>query len=433
MEQFFYRNLLEQLKKWISRKEIYAIKGPRQSGKTTLLRILKDYLIGEKGVAFENIVFLTLEDREVLEKFSRNPKEFVRSLVLHKQNERFYFLIDEFQYLQDGGQKLKLLYDLFENIKFIITGSSSLELTGKTAKFLVGRMFSFYLYQLSFEEFISVKSSQLNNVYQENSRLIKEFILEGKDFSCPQEDIFGGDFERYFEEYSLFGGYPEVIKTDDIETKRLILKNIYDTYVSKDIIELLKITDISKFRTILELLANQIGCLINYNSLTTDSGSYFNQIKHYLSVLEETFIIGQLRPFFTNKTTELKKNPKAYFIDPGLRNYLLNNFNEFSLRPDKGGIVENIVFTQLKIKEFDPLKYWRTLSKAEVDFIIEIGGELVPIEVKYSYFKRPQITRSFRNFILQYQPQKAIVLTKNFWGNLNFEKTIIKFIPVWYL
>ena len=433
MEQFFYRNLLEQLKKWISRKEIYAIKGPRQSGKTTLLKILKDYLIGEKGIAFENIVFLTLEDREVLEKFSRNPKEFVRSLVLHKQNEQFYFLIDEFQYLQDGGQKLKLLYDLFENIKFIITGSSSLELTGKTAKFLVGRMFSFYLYQLSFEEFISVKSSQLNNVYQENSRLIKEFILEGKDFSCPQEDIFGGDFERYFEEYSLFGGYPEVIKTDNIETKRLILKNIYDTYVSKDIIELLKITDISKFRTILELLANQIGCLINYNSLTTDSGSYFNQIKHYLSVLEETFIIGQLRPFFTNKTTELKKNPKAYFIDLGLRNYLLNNFNEFSLRPDKGGIVENIVFTQLKIKELDPLKYWRTLSKAEVDFIIEIGEELVPIEVKYSYFKRPQITRSFRNFILQYQPQKAIVLTKNFWGDLKFEKTIIKFIPVWYL
>lgn len=433
MEQFFYRNLLEQLKKWISRKEIYAIKGPRQSGKTTLLRILKDYLIGEKGVSLENIVFLTLEDREVLEKFSRNPKEFVRSLVLHKQNEQFYFLIDEFQYLQDGGQKLKLLYDLFENIKFIITGSSSLELTGKTAKFLVGRMFSFYLYQLSFEEFISVKSSQLNNVYQENSRLIKEFILEGKDFACPEEDIFGGDFERYFEEYSLFGGYPEVIKTDDIETKRLILKNIYDTYVSKDIIELLKITDISKFRTILELLANQIGCLINYNSLTTDSQSYFNQIKHYLSVLEETFIIGLLRPFFTNKTTELKKNPKAYFIDPGLRNYLLNNFNEFSLRPDKGEIVENIVFTQLKIKELNPLKYWRTLSKAEVDFIIEIGGELVPIEVKYSYFKRPQITRSFRNFILQYQPQKAIVLTKNFWGNLNFEKTIIKFIPVWYL
>lgn len=433
MEHFFYRNLLEQLKKWISRREIYAIKGPRQSGKTTLLRILQDYLIGEKGVSLENIVFLTLEDREVLEKFSRNPKEFVRSLVMHKPNEQFYFLIDEFQYLPDGGQKLKLLYDLFENIKFIITGSSSLELTGKTAKFLVGRMFSFYLYQLSFEEFISLKSSQLNNVYQEKSRLIKEFILEGKDFAAQEEDIFGSDFERYFEEYSLFGGYPEVIKTDDIETKRLILKNIYDTYVSKDIIELLKIMDISKFRTILELLANQIGCLINYNSLTTDSQSYFNQIKHYLSVLEETFIIGLLRPFFTNKTTELKKNPKAYFIDLGLRNYLLNNFNEFSLRPDKGGIVENIVFTQLKMKEFNPLKYWRTLSKAEVDFIIEIGGELVPIEVKYSYFKAPQITRGFRNFILQYQPQKAIVLTKNFWGNLNFEKTIIKFIPVWYL
>ncbi len=431
-DQYFPRYLLADLKKWIDRREIYAIKGPRQSGKTTLLKILQDYLIQEKKVNPENIIFLTLEDREILDKFSRSSKEFIRTLIMNKQNERFYFLIDEFQYLVEGGQKLKLLYDLFENIKFIITGSSSLELAGKTGKFLVGRMFSFYLYQLSFEEFIGLKSKQLDNVYQERAKLVRNFITAGKDFRV-EEDIFGDDFKKYFEEYALFGGYPEVAKTEDIETKRIILKNLYDTYITRDIMELLKITDITKFRTILGLLANQTGSLISYNSLTADSQTYFKQIKHYLSILEETFIISLLRPFFTNKTTELKKNPKIYFIDTGFRNHILNNFNELSLRPDGGGIVENAVFTQLKISQPDNLKYWRTLAKAEVDFIVEIGNKVIPIEVKYSYLKVAKVSRGFRNFLLQYRPKRALVLTKGFWGELKIESSLLKFIPVWYL
>ena len=431
-DQYFPRYLLADLKKWIDRREICAIKGPRQSGKTTLLKILQDYLIQGKKVNPENIIFLTLEDREILDKFSRSPKEFIRTLIMNKQNERFYFLIDEFQYLVEGGQKLKLLYDLFENIKFIITGSSSLELAGKTGKFLVGRMFSFYLYQLSFEEFIGLKSKQLDNVYQERAKLVRDFITAGKDFRV-EEDIFGDDFKKYFEEYALFGGYPEVAKTEDIETKRIILKNLYNTYITRDIIELLKITDITKFRTILGLLANQTGSLISYNSLTADSQTYFKQIKHYLSILEETFIISLLRPFFTNKTTELKKNPKIYFIDTGFRNHILNNFNELSLRPDGGGIIENAVFTQLKISQPDNLKYWRTLAKAEVDFIVEIGNEIIPIEVKYSYLKVAKVSRGFRNFLLQYRPKRALVLTKGFWGELKIESSLLKFIPVWYL
>jgi len=430
--QYFPRRLLTDLKKWIDRREIYAIKGPRQSGKTTLLKILQDYLVQERKVNPENIVFLTLEDREVLDKFSRSPKEFVRTLIMHKENERFYFLIDEFQYLVEGGQKLKLLYDLFKNIKFIITGSSSLELAGKTGKFLVGRMFSFYLYQLSFEEFIGLKSKQLDNVYQERIKLIRDFIAKGKNFQI-EVDIFGDDFKKYFEEYALFGGYPEVAKTEDIETKRIILKNIYDTYITRDIIELLKITDITKFRIILGLLANQAGSLINYNNLATDSQAYFKQIKHYLSILEETFIISLLRPFFTNKATELKKNPKIYFIDTGFRNYILNNFNELFLRPDAGEIIENTVFTQLKINQLDNLKYWRTLAKAEIDFIVEIGNEIIPIEVKYSYLKAAKVSRGFRNFLLQYCPKRALVLTKGFWGELKIESSLVKFIPVWHL
>ena len=251
-------------------------------------------------------------------------------------------------------------------------------------------------------------------------------VFDGKDVREVNHDTHDGSFEleskvdkiffsqkcaidylnpegRYFEEYVLFGGYPEVAKAEDVETKRMILKNIYETYITKDIIELLKIMDITRFRTLLGFFANQTGNLVNYNSLATDTQSYFNQIKHHLSILEETFMINLFTPFFTNKTTELKKNPKIYFMDTGLRNYIIDSFNELFLRPDAGKIVENAAFIQLKIKEQNPLKYWRTLAKAEVDFIIEKKDNLVPIEVKYSRFKEPKISRGFRNFLLAYQ------------------------------
>lgn len=430
---FFPRRLMEVLKKWIDRREIYAIKGPRQSGKTTLLKMLQQYLIKEKEINPENIIFLTFEDREILEKFSLNPKDYIKSFIGKRQNERFYFFLDEFHYLADGGQKLKLLYDLFENIKFVITGSSSLELTGKTAKFLVGRMFSFYLFELSFAEFIRVKSSQLNNVYLERSKMLKEFINTGKNFRL-EKDIFRSDFEKYFEEYAIFGGYPEVIKTDDSHTKRTILKNIYETYVTRDIIELLRLNNITKFRTTVRLLAVHISSLVNYNSLCSDSKTYYKELKHYLSVLEETYVISLLRPFYTNKATELKKNPKVYFIDNGLRNYSIDNFNKIEFRTDAGNLVENSAYIQLKINcpEFS-IKYWRTLAKAEVDFILEKEGKIVPIEVKYSNISGPKISRGFRNFILHYKPEKALVLTKGFCGDLKINSSLIKFIPVWYI
>lgn len=433
--EYFPRILLEKLKKWLDRREIFAIKGPRQSGKTTLLKMLRDWLVKEKGIKPENIIFLTFEDKDILEKFSLGPKEYIKSFIGERKNEKFYFLIDEFHYLEQGGQILKLLYDIFENVKFIITGSSSLELTGKTAKFLVGRIFSFELWQLNFEEFTKVKSPQLYNVYKERAKLFKDFILEGKDFSLPEKDIFGKDFQKLFEEYAIWGGFPEVIKTNDEETKRVILKNIYDTYITKDIIELLKLTDYSKFKNLVSILSSQIGNLVNYNNLARDSQSYFKEIKRYLTILEETYIIYLLRPFFTNRISELKKNPKIYFIDTGLRNYILRNFQPLSFRPDAGQIIENTVFSQIKITQEDnySIRYWRTRAKTEVDFILERKGKLIPLEVKYSSFNFPKVSRGFRSFISRYAPKKAIILTKDFWGELKINSTLIKFIPVWYL
>jgi predicted AAA+ superfamily ATPase len=128
----------------------------------------------------------------------------------------------------------------------------------------------------------------------------------------------------------------------------------------------------------------------------------------------------------------LKKNPKVYFVDIGLRNYAINNFNELNLRGDIGQIVENICLFQLKVRYSDfPIKYWRTLAKAEVDFILELGNEIIPIEVKYSV--EPKISRSLRNFISEYKPKKVLVITKGFSGEEKINSSLVKFIPAWYL
>ncbi len=434
-EKYIQRLLLGELMKWIDRKEILAIKGPRQSGKTTLLKMLKNQLVADKKIMEENIVFITFEERDILEKFSLDPKRYIQSFIGDKQEKRFYFLIDEFQYLPNGGQILKMLYDVFDNVKFIITGSSSLELVDKTAKFLVGRIFFFYLWQLNFAEFIKTKSIQLSNAYQERSDQANNFIAEGKDFSAAS-DIFISDLEKVFQEYAVWGGYPAVVQAPNSETKNIILKNIYNTYIDKDIIELLKISDHSKFKKLISVLSAQIGNLANYNSLSQDTGTYFKKLKHYLSILEETYIISLLKPFFSNKISELKKNPKVYFIDSGLRNYIIGGTGgDLMLRQDLGSIMENAAFSQLKFKEeiFGEIKYWRTAGKAEVDFVIEKHNEIMPIEVKYATFNSPQITRGFRSFIQEYRPKRALVLTKNFWGEMKLGSCKIKFAPLWYL
>jgi len=419
------------LKKWLDRREILAIKGPRQSGKTTLLRIISEYLVNVCKVGRQNVIYITFEDRDILEAFSRDPKGYINSYISDK-NKKHYFLIDEVHYLKEAGQKLKLLYDLYENLKLVITGSSSLELTGSTAKFLVGRVFLFNLFQFSLGEFLETKEVNLYNVYKENMNILKRFIEEGKGFDV-KEEIFEKDFTRHFEEYLKFGGYPEVVKTNNLEAKQIILKNIYDTYITKDIVELLRMGDVSCFRTVVVLLANTIGGLINYNSLAADGKSYFRQIKYFLSVLEETFVVRILRPFFLNITTELKKNPRIYFVDTGLRNYIINNFNELSLRQDAGKLVENVTLSELCQKSDYSVKYWRTVGKAEVDFILDNRKTVIPVEVKYSRLKSPEISRGFRNFVNQYKPERAIVLTKGYWDRITVNKTRVIFFPVWYI
>jgi predicted AAA+ superfamily ATPase len=424
--EIFPRDILPKLTKWLDRKEAYAIKGPRQSGKTTLLKILQEKLKGK------NVVYLNFEDPDVLEAFETNPKRYVKSYMI--DSGRYYFLMDEYQYVKNSGKTLKLLYDTFENAKFIVTGSSSLELSDAIAKFLVGRVFFFELLQFSFNEFLTAKNPRLANVYKEKNRQVKEFIIDSV-ISPTEKDIFQKEFTPLLNEYLTFGGYPALIqKAADSETKKTILKNIYDTYVSKDVIQFLKISDPAKYRCIVRSLAALTGKIVNYNELSSTCQSYYKETKQTISTLAETYIIQIIQPFHTNPITELKKNPKVYFFDTGLRNHIINNFNPIEKRTDAGAIIENYTLLCLRNSFSNKtINYWRTTAKAEVDFILRLNEEIIPIETKYQQFPKPKISRSLRSFIKTYKPQKALIITKNFCGYQKIENTTIMFVSAHYI
>lgn len=430
-----YRDLLEEIKFYLKRKEYIAIVGPRQSGKTTLLEMLKDYLI-EKGHAEEDMVqTVTFEDRRLLAEFEADPAAFLRS-YFPPSSEKAYFFIDEFQYAENGGQKLKLLFDTNKNIKIIITGSSSLDIKAQTGKYMVGRILTFHLYPFNFAECLKADSSRLEHIYRNGHEHLQTWI-QGERIGPLKsgKDIFSEEMTGRYEHYCVWGGYPAVVLSDTDREREKILSEILNGYIMKDIKTLLELATDSNLLSLSRYCAVHAGNLINYQKIGEASGLNYRQVKKHLNILKATMICREVRPFFKNRQKELTKNPKIFFFDTGFRNSLMENMNSLEKRSDKGAIVENAVFIRLTemSKGQDTIHFYRTKAGAEVDFIYRTKGAAIPVEVKYSSMNREKVSRSFASFITSFVPSRGIILTKDFWGRTTTEKTDILFAPAYYL
>ncbi len=410
------RKLEKTILKYLSKREILAIIGPRQSGKTTLLQKIQSEL--------PNSIFISFEDRDDLELFETDPKGFAEKYFGYR-----YIFIDEFQYSKSGGKNLKLLYDLYPKNKVILSGSSAIDLTINTIKYLVGRIFVFNLYNLNFEEYLTFTDNPLLKVYQEYK---KGFNLKNVKINLPKvSPTLNKQFSTVFEEFVIWGGYPRVVLSKSKEEKTLVLKNIYNTYFLRDIRDSLGLIDDFKLSALIRAISLQIGQLVEYNDLGQVSGYDYITLKKYLNVLEKTFIAKPIKPYFTNKRTELVKNPKLYFFDTGLRNFIVNDFRKLNERTDSGFLLENFLENQLQKSEIET-KYWRTKSQAEVDFILKVKSQLVPLECKLS-LKKPQVTRSFASYISEYRPVIGIITCNMVPETINRDSSKIYFIPPWLI
>ncbi len=392
---YYKRDLELKLEKYLESPEIIAIFGPRQVGKTTLLK--------EFYKRVDNPIFLTFEDIELKLLFEEDIKSFI-ALYIEPYEHIF---IDEFQYAKMGGKHLKYIYDTTKK-KIFISGSSAMELSINAIKYLAGRIFVFNLYSFSFGEFLRVKDENLYQLYLNADENISTFLVNR--------------INLYLEEYLTYGGYPRVILSKTNEEKEEVLKNLLSIYLLRDIKEIAKIADEAKMYRLLKALSLQIGNVVVYSELAKLVGVNTVQLKEYLSIFEKAFLTKAITPFFTNKQLEIVKNPEFFFFDLGLRNVIIKNFLPLSNRGDKGAMLENFVFRELVERE---LKYYRTKNGAEVDFIID---DVMPIEVK-SNLSAIKISKSYHYFLENYKPKEGYVLSFNQLGKKVFNETTLNFIP----
>ena len=401
------RSLERRLRRLVSTPEIIALLGARQVGKTTLMRRIFQRLPGQK-------VFLDFEDPEALALFDEDIQAFARLYVDGKD----YVFLDEFQYSRHGGKHLKFLYDRYP-AKFVISGSSSLDVALKAAAALVGRVMLLELFPLSFEEFLCFRDPDL-------VPLVRQYVHELKPFPEPLHRRL----LRHLEEFTLWGGYPRVATSEAPEERAEVLKNLLVTYLMKDIRGFFRLATEYPLQKLMRALALQIGGLIQYTELAQVSGLSYQELKRHLAILEETYILKFSRPFFTNRRLELVKNPKVYFLDLGFRNHLAQDFRGWSSRPDVGPLVENFVASEL-VKRGHELKFWRTKSGAEVDFVIEVREGPLPLEVKAG--TGGALGKSLLSFLKKYRPKAAYVLYTGNVQSTAAEGTPVQFLPLYAL
>ena len=179
-------------------------------------------------------------------------------------------------------------------------------------------------------------------------------------------------------------------------------------------------------------MAVQIGNLMNLSQLGSHLSIARETLERYIFVLENTFVVKTLPPFFTNRTKELVKMKKVFFYDLGLRNFSISDFKELELRLDKGALAENGVAGELikRISVLQNLHFWRTQAKTEVDFILMDGNDITPIEVKYQRWRSPKVPSGLKVFIENYKPQKAYVFTKDFSDRIDYSHCQVQFLPI---
>lgn len=369
---------------------VLLLTGPRQSGKTTLGKWISQRLIREKR--FKQLLYLNCDLRSIREWLKSIA--FVQEINQQFKLSQYILFIDEVQRLENAGLLLKAIADLQLPIKIMASGSSQLEIKSKVQEFLTGRHISSLILPLSWQE------------------LSKEFAVEPS---------------------IIYGCYPQIVQ---IEQKDFLLQQLYQTYINKDIIEILKIKKSDVMEKLINLLAHCSGQLVNYQQLATDCQVSIPTVQQYINILEKTYVLSKVTPFVGNKRQEITSNPVYYFIDNGFRNNSLNNFSLLENRTDKGLLIEGAVFQELlkfkaqHCKKFT-IHYWRTKGGAEVDFVLRYDeGIIIPIEVKYQHFDRFKLSRGFRSFIQTYQPDYAFVISKDFYAQEEVDGCQVFCFPV---
>jgi len=354
-------------------KKMVIVYGPRQSGKTTLCReVLSDLHLKTLSVNGDEQLYI-----DVLS--SRDKKK----LLSFAQGYDLLF-IDEAQRIRDIGINLKILVDHLPELKILVTGSSSLDIAQSVSEPLTGRYWSYRLYPIA----------------------VRELQNHFNDFELAQQ----------LDERLIWGSYPEVFHYDSSSDRESYLRHLAGDYLYKDILISGGVRNADNIRRLLKLLAFQVGSEVSLNELGQQLDMSKETVARYIDLLEKSFVLIRLGGFSRNLRKEVTKSYKYYFIDVGVRNSIIDNFNILSDRNDVGALWENFLLVE-RIKKnayadnFAHPYFWRTYTGAEIDYIEERKGGLSGFEFKWGR-KKPRMPQSWR---VQYPSASWSIIDKNNW------------------
>ena len=406
MEKVGARGVSSVPEGWIGRDQVsveellrpslaHIVVGPRQAGKSSLIwSLLRD---------LKAPLYLNAEE-PLFREWSTSPVAFLDDIGSLVQRLDALF-IEEAQWLPTAGLFLKGLVDQRPGFPILVTGSSSFHLGDRIRESLAGRATRHTLFPLSLSE-ASPLDSRIAPAVNEVRR----------------RDALGRMLR--------IGGYPEVWKGARPEAT---LGHLLQALILRDATDLLSVERPDAFVRILRLAAGQVGNIVNSSEYSSLCGISATTVQKYFSIMQDMHVLYMVPPFSGGRRREVTSASKAFFVDNGLRNALLNRLTIEPLEsPDYGAVVENWVFSEL-LKSFpwpSPVRYWRSLSGAEVDFVVELPNTLIGIEVKASAMARKALSRSSRSFIEAYSPAEFWVLNDSLRAEETMNSTTLRWVPL---
>ncbi len=359
----YYRRIIENIiTEAVKTFPAIVISGPRQSGKTTLLKNFIKY-----GT------FLTLDDPNFRALISENPLDYLESA-------KKPVIIDEIQYMPELAQIIKILIDRDRTPgNWFITGSQQFSVMKSISESLAGRAAILALPTFTYSE-------------RKKQKELVPFLLESS--------------------------YPEPLLNESVN-KDLWYSSYLQTYLERDVRSLMNIDNLRDFEQFIRLLASRTATQLNYSTIANDLGISVPTVKRWVSILEASYIIFLLPPFYKNYGKRLIKAPKIYFLDPGLVNYLIGIKNETFLSngPMAGAIFENAIISEMVKKEYargikPEMYYWRSQGGQEIDLIMPVNGEITPFEIKLSSTIKPLFYKNLQYWLeLSGQENSGYLLT----------------------
>ena len=343
----------------IEPNKVLIIYGPRQVGKTTLV---KEFL----QTTTLSYQFYTGDDLEFRQQFGQATLQSAKQVVGSSQ----LLVIDEAQKIPNIGTALKLVVDNIPDIIVIVTGSSSFDLSNATSEPLTGRKNIITLYPIA----------------------IAELAKTHTDYQLKQD----------LSKHLIYGSYPNVITYDSLAKKQNRIMEIKDSYLIKDILEFNRIKSPDKIIKLLKMLAFQLGGEVSTTELAKKLGIDAKTVAYYLDLLEKSFVLYRLDGFSKNLRKEVTKMSKYFFYDLGIRNALINNFNAMESRNDHGQMWENyFIIERLKLNRYADSNtnhyFWRTYEQKEIDLIEQNGDALTAYECKWNINSKAKAPKDWTN------------------------------------